>query len=145
MISGVSHLMDKLQPCFLNTSYMLPVLYLLLVGAIRCPPLSSSPHPTLSLRFGESFLLCVSPPCGAGAGGRTDAPFFKPAPLLLILWLISRRCCAQTVISSSHVTLNSVLWAFSPYPALQHPRRFELWLFERTGAAVGQHREEGWR
>lgn len=47
---------------------------------IRCPPLSSSPHPTPSLRCGESFLLCVSPPCGAE---RSGAPCFFCSSSLL--------------------------------------------------------------
>lgn len=68
-----------------------------LVLPIRCPPLSSSPHPTLSLRLGESFLLCVSPSCTAEAGGRTGAPsFFCSSPLCLPL--IGHWCYACTVV-----------------------------------------------
>lgn len=68
---------------------------------IRCPPLSSSPHPTLSLRLGESFLLCVSPPCGAEAGGRTGAPCFFCYPLSLYFWSDTDTALHFTTISTS--------------------------------------------
>lgn len=126
-------------------------LYLLLVFAIRCPLLSSSPHPTLSLRLGESFLLCVSPPCGAEAGGQTDAPFFN---VLLssyyfyrwsdadasLRWFYRLRMSQQTVFSALSLFLFCSLFTSVASPAL----RSELWLFERTGAAPGMRGVEIW-
>lgn len=115
---------------------------------IRCPPLSSSPHPTLSLRLGESFLLCASPPCDAEAGGRTGAPFFllrlsSPTPGADRTLALRGQGRSQCVHMSLHRELPRVRVSPCPLAALQHPvRRGPLarWLLS---APAGQHRGEG--
>lgn len=121
---------------------------------IQCPPLSSSPHPTLSLRLGESFLLCVSPPCGAEAGGRTGAPFsFRSSPLYLYLlighWWGTRRLLF--IASTCHCKelalvcllllcqLSRIHSAQSALPLLSAP--VERW----DNTERGGERREGWR
>lgn len=105
---------------------------------IRCPPLSSSPRPRLSLRSGESFLFCVSPPCGAEEGGRTGAPFslccstFTADGTIVLSLHLSLTVSARNSKGFPPVCLCRLLFSLLFLLWSIHCALSALWLFERT-------------
>lgn len=116
---------SSLQP-LCKCNYRKVCTYSLLL-ATRCPPLSCSPHPRLSLRLGESFLLCVSPPCRADARGQARAPssLSFSSWLLLLTGHWSRACKDALLfwIDTADFSVVSPSLTFSPLSDLRHPLR----------------------